>query len=171
MTAVRQSSRESVPEMKMRAETLRSAREKERKAMADEKLYQHWITNDPDLRSIEQQKLENIQPEYWSGQINERRVARAEEEEQDLLYQEELRLRMDEEEKLEIEQQNERKRRIDQLKMILQQQMDELREKEEEVCFFSSSSSYLMNQCDSIESTMTNYYFQRLNVNQTIIFL
>ncbi len=133
LSSIRQSSRESIPDMKMRAESLRSAREKERQVIANEKLYEHWVANDPDLRSIEQQKLENLQPEYWSEQLSERRLAQKEEEEMNLKYQEELRQRLDEQEKLEREEQNERKRRIDQLKYILQEQMDELKEKEEEV--------------------------------------
>ncbi|CAF1279504.1 unnamed protein product [Adineta steineri] len=133
LSSIRQSSaRESVPDMKMRAENLRSAREKERKAVADEKLYEHWIANDPDLRSIEQQKLQNLQPEIWSDQLNEKRLAQQEEEEMNLKYQEELRQRINEQEQLEQEEQNERKRRIEQLKYILQEQMDELRDKEEE---------------------------------------
>ena len=119
--------------MKNRAESLRSAREKERQAVANEKLYEHWISNDPDLRSIEQQKLEGIQPEYWSEQIHERRLANEEEQQTDLQYQEELRQRLDEEANFEREEQNERKRRIDELKSILQQQMEEIKEKEEEV--------------------------------------
>jgi hypothetical protein len=133
LTSIRQSSRESVPDMKVRAEGLRSAREKERQAVADEKLYEHWVTNDPDLRSIEQQKLENIQPEYWSEQLNEKRLEQQEEEERNLKYQQELRQRLDHQERLEQEELNERKRRIDELKYILQEQMDELKEKEEEV--------------------------------------
>ena len=79
--------------MKVRAEALRSAREKERQVVAEEKLYEHWVTNDPDLRSIEQQKLENLQPEYWSEQLNEKRLVQKEEEENNLKYQEELRQR------------------------------------------------------------------------------
>jgi hypothetical protein len=121
--------------MKNRAEALRSAREKERQAVANEKLYEHWITNNPDLRTIEQQKLENLQPEYWSEQLNEKRLVQQQEEETNLKYQQELRQRLDEQDRLEQEQENERKRRIDQLKIILQQQMDELKEKDEEVQF------------------------------------
>ena len=126
--------------MKVRAESLRSAREKERQALADEKLYEHWINNDPDLRSIEQQKLENLQPEYWSGQLNEKRLVQQEEEENNLKYQQELRQRLDEHDKFEQEEQYERKRRIDELKSILQQQMDELKEKDEEVTTTRRSS-------------------------------
>jgi hypothetical protein len=122
--------------MKNRAEVLRSAREKERQAIADEKLYEHWIANDPDLRTIEQQKLENLQPEYWSEQLSERRLAQKEEEEMNLKYQEELRQRLDEQERLEQEGQYERKRRVEDLKMILQQQMDEFNQKEEEVLYY-----------------------------------
>jgi hypothetical protein len=136
LSSIRQSSRGTIPDMKIRAESLRSAREKERQAVADEKLYEHWIANDPDLRSIEQQKLENLQPEYWSDQLNERRLVQQEEEENNLKYQEELRQRLDQQEKLEQEEQYEKKRRIEDLKIILQQQMDEFKEKEEEVRFF-----------------------------------
>ncbi len=136
LSSIRQSSRESIPDMKIRAESLRSAREKERQAIADEKLYEHWITNDPDLRSIEQQKLENLQPEYWSDQLNEKRLVQQEEEEDNFKYQQQLRQRLDEQEKLEQEEQYQRKRRIEQLKNILQQQMDELKQKDQEVRIF-----------------------------------
>jgi len=125
--------------MKSRAESLRSAREKERQAIANEKLYEHWVTNDPDLRTIEQQKLENLQPDYWSDQLNEKRLVQQEEEEINLKYQQELRQRLDEQEKIEQEEQYERKRRIEQLKSILQQQMDELKEKDEEVQFLKKN--------------------------------
>lgn len=141
--SLRQSSRETVPEMKARAEVLRSAREKERQAVADERLHQHWISNDPDLRSIEKQKLENLQPDIWSDQINERRAAEAEEDEIDYQYQRELKERLNEQERVEQEQQLERKRRIGELRSILEQQMDELKEKEEEVCL---SCSHLTDQ-------------------------
>ena len=73
--------------MKARAESLRSAREKERQIIANEKLHEHWIANDPDLRSIEQQKLENRQPEYWSEQVNQKRLVQQEEEDENLKYQ------------------------------------------------------------------------------------
>lgn len=121
--------------MKHRAENLRSAREKERQAVAEEKLYEHWIANDPDLRSIEQQKLEGLQPEYWSEQLNEKRLVQQQEDETNFKYQQELRQRLEEQERFEQEEENERKRRIDELKYILQQQMDELKEKDEEVRF------------------------------------
>jgi hypothetical protein len=130
---MRQSSRESIPEMKTRADSLRSARVKERQAIADEKLHEHWIINNPDLRSIEQQKLENLQPEYWSEQLNEKRLVQQQEEENNIRYQQELRQRLDEHDRQEQEGQNERKKRIEQLKIILTQQMDEIKLKEEEV--------------------------------------
>ena len=130
---MRQSSRESIPEMKTRADSLRSARVKERQAIADEKLHEHCIKNNPDLRSIEQQKLENLQPEYWSEQLNDKRVVQQQEEENNIRYQQELRQRLDEHDRQEQEGQNERKKRIEQLKIILTQQMDEIKLKEEEV--------------------------------------
>ncbi|UJR23972.1 hypothetical protein I4U23_026939 [Adineta vaga] len=146
LTSIRQSARASVPDMKMRAESLRSAREKERQAIAEEKLYEHWVANDPDLRSIEQQKLENLQPEYWSEQLSERRAAQKEEDEANQRYQQELRQRLDEQEIYEQEEQNERKRRIDELKHILQEQMAELKEKEEETEVLKQEEERLLRE-------------------------
>jgi hypothetical protein len=117
----RQSSRASIPQMKTRPDSLRSVREKEPQITADEKLNQIWITNNPDLHSIDQQKLENLQPDYWSEQLSEKRSMQ------------EVCQRLDEQNKQEQEGQKERKTRSQQLKMILQQQMDEFNQKEEEV--------------------------------------
>lgn len=128
--------------MKARAESLRSAREKERQIIANEKLHEHWIANDPDLRSIEQQKLENRQPEYWSEQVNQKRLVQQEEEDENLKYQQEVQERLDQQMRFEREEQDERKRRIDELKYILQEQMEELKQKDEEVKFLSALESH-----------------------------
>ena len=39
-------------DMKERSETLRSAREEKRKQLADDKLYEHFRVNNPDLREV-----------------------------------------------------------------------------------------------------------------------
>jgi len=114
--------------MKFRGDSLRSVRETDRQTIADEKLYDHQITNNLDLRSIEQQKLESLQPDYWSEELNERRLVQEEEEE--------LSQRLDEHDK-----QIERQKRIGRLKIILQQQMNEIKQKEKEV-FFSYIYSF-----------------------------
>jgi len=126
----RQSSRESIPQIKSRPDSLRSVREKEPQITADEKFNQVWITNNPDLHSIDQQKLENLQPDYWSEQLSGKRFMQ---EQDSLKYQQEVCQPLDEQNKKEQEGQNERKTRSQQLKMILQQQMDEFNQKEEEV--------------------------------------
>lgn len=146
--------------MKARADVLRSAREKERQAIAEEKLYEHWVNNDPDLRSIEQQKLENLQPEYWSEQMNERRLVQKEEEESNLKYQEELRQRLDEQERYEREEQNEKRRRLDELKLILQEQMEELKEKDEEVT--DLTMNIFINKSLSLQAEMLKQEEERL---------
>jgi len=110
--------------MKFRGDSLRSVRETQRQTIADEKLYDHQITNNLDLRSIEQQKLESLQPDYWSEELNERRLVQEEEEE-------ELSQRLDEHDK-----QIERQKRIGRLKIILQQQMNEIKQKEKEVFLY-----------------------------------
>jgi hypothetical protein len=122
--------------MKIRGDSLRSTYQKERQTIADEKLDDHRITNNLNLCSIEQQKLENLQPEYWSEQLNEKLlIQREEEEETDIKYQEEFRQRLDEYDRQEQEKQIERENRIVQLKIILQQQMNEIKRQEEEVFF------------------------------------
>lgn len=47
-------------QMKDRSESLRSAREEERKQIADEKLYDHFRQNCPDIRKVRSGKTEFI---------------------------------------------------------------------------------------------------------------
>jgi hypothetical protein len=119
--------------MKTRPDSLRSVREKEHQITTDENVHQVWITNNHDLHSIEQQKLENLQPDYWSEQLTEKRFMQ---EEDSLKYQQEVCQPLYEQNKQEQEGQKERKTRSQQLKMILQQQMDEFNQKEEEVLYY-----------------------------------
>jgi ribonuclease D len=113
--------------MKTRDESLRSTREEERQVIADDKLHEYSITNSPDLRSVEQQQqqqLENFQSDYWSEQLNENRFVQEE-------YHQEQCPPLDEDDK----QEQERQKRIEQLKFLLQQQMNQIKQKEQEVCF------------------------------------
>lgn len=93
--------------MKIPVDSLRSAHEKERQTIANEKLYDHQIINNSDSYSIDPEKFENLQLENFS---------------------EELSQRLDEHDR-----QIERQKRIGKLKIILQEQMNEIKQKEEEV--------------------------------------
>ncbi len=70
---------------------------KERQIVVDEKLRNHSITNNLNLLSIEQQKSENLQSEYWREQLNERRLVEQQEEEKDIKYEEEKDIKYEEE--------------------------------------------------------------------------
>ena len=134
LASIRQSSRLSMPEMKIRAQSLRSARENERQAIAKEKLFEHWISNDPELRAVEQEKAERNQPEVWSTQINERRMANEEEERDEQRAEEERRRIEEEEDRLDREEQDQKqKRRREELKTILNEQMEQIKHNERQV--------------------------------------
>lgn len=60
-------------DMRDRAENLRSAREEKRKNLAEEKLYEHWRQNNPDLRKIESEMMKDHVIEGWSGQVGEKK--------------------------------------------------------------------------------------------------
>ena len=134
LASIRQSSRLSMPEMKLRAESLRSVRENERQAIAKEKLFEHWIINDPELRGVEQEKAERDQPEVWSTQINERRQANEEEERNELRLEHERRRTQEEDDRMDREEQEEKqKRRREELKRILNEQMEQIKLNEQQV--------------------------------------
>ena len=97
MLTNRRISRESIPETKTRADSLRS----DRQAIPDEKLYETQRTNTLDLGSLEPQNTTNIQPEYWSEQLDERR----------LVHQKESRQHRDESDRQEQEGHTDRKKK------------------------------------------------------------
>jgi hypothetical protein len=78
---------------------------KERQIVVDEKLRNHSITNNLNLLSIEQQKSENLQSEYWREQLNERRLVEQQEEEKDIIYEEEFRQHLDKYDRQEFKRQ------------------------------------------------------------------
>jgi trichoplein keratin filament-binding protein len=68
--------------LKSRSEALKSAREEERRKVAEQKLYENFRLNNPELRALESKKLESHVVEAWSEQMREKsEVARAEKKE------------------------------------------------------------------------------------------
>jgi len=55
-------------QMKERANGLKSAREEKRQKLAQEKLYEHWRENNPDLRTVESKLLQEHVVEEWGDQ-------------------------------------------------------------------------------------------------------
>ncbi|CAF4668691.1 unnamed protein product [Rotaria sp. Silwood1] len=129
LTSIRQSSRESMPYLKIGDDSLHSTRETQRQEVTDEKMNKQSIVNNPNLYLIEQNKLENSQPEYWSEQYNERYLVQEEEERGE----------------------NKRTNRIQQLKIILQEKMDELKQKEEETEILKQEEEHLFREQSELD--------------------
>ncbi|KAK7506009.1 hypothetical protein BaRGS_00002731 [Batillaria attramentaria] len=101
-----------VEAMKERAEGLRSAREEKRKRIAEEKLYDHWQQNNPDIRQVQSELLKDHVIDQWSHQIEEAEMKeekklREEKELRDHLKKQMLELKQREEEAEELKYQQE----------------------------------------------------------------
>lgn len=62
----------SLEALKNRVEVLKSAREESRRKLAEQKLYENWRINNPELREMESKKLEEHVVGAWSDQIKEK---------------------------------------------------------------------------------------------------
>ncbi|XP_065055118.1 trichoplein keratin filament-binding protein-like [Rhopilema esculentum] len=133
-------------EMKDRADELRDAKEERRKQIAEEKLYQHWKENEPDLRKVQSTQVQQNVIRGWGEQITERReIAKtARDEDRRLEHMMEIdRLRVMQAEKKRAE---ERKMEEIELKSQLQKQMEELRIKDEEAQMLKREEEGLVKQ-------------------------
>ncbi|XP_067935044.1 trichoplein keratin filament-binding protein-like [Watersipora subatra] len=121
-----------ISQMKERSEALKSAREEERRQIADERLYAHFRQNCPDIRKLESEQHKEHVVEQWADQKEERLLAAEEER----MEKEEADAAM-ERERLEAlaQQRRAEQRRLEnerELKEILKQQMNELKRREQE---------------------------------------
>ncbi|XP_053375365.1 trichoplein keratin filament-binding protein-like [Mercenaria mercenaria] len=139
-------------EMKERAETLRSAREEKRKNIAQEKLYEHWRQNNPDIRKIESEQLKDYVVGNWPAQKQEKEErlesARKEKEEYEQQMEEErlagiARDRQKMEEKIEEERK---------LKEKLKEQMLEIRARDTEAEMLKKEEEELEKQQWELEN-------------------
>ena len=136
----------TVDALKQRADTLRSAREDERKKLAQEKLYEHWRLNNPELREIESKKLNDHVVNNWESQIGEKNEQLIREKE----YDEDYVKYLEKERERALEKDTELKRlklnRELELKEILKQQMIELKQREAENEILNREESELMQE-------------------------
>ena len=65
----------SADAIKNRIENLKSAKEEDRKRLAEEKLYQAWRENNPEIRQIESKQLERHVTDAWTDQMKEKQEA------------------------------------------------------------------------------------------------
>ncbi|KAK7087908.1 trichoplein keratin filament-binding protein-like [Littorina saxatilis] len=133
-------------EMKDRAEGLKSAREEKRKQIAEEKLYEHWQQNNPDIRQVHSELLKEHVVGHWSEQQEEAKL-RAEQERRE---KEKIESQMERERRsaLELDRQKEeeRLRKEYQLKEHLRQQILELKHRETEAQELKHQLDLLMQQ-------------------------
>jgi hypothetical protein len=61
--------------IKNRIENLKSAKEEDRKRLAEQKLYQAWRENNPEIRQIESKQLEKYVTNAWTDQMKEKQEA------------------------------------------------------------------------------------------------
>lgn len=133
-------------DMKDRADTLRSAREEKRKQLAEEKLYEYWKLNNPDLRKIESEQLKDHVVGKWSGQLEEKEQKL----EQERKEKEKFERQMEEErlQAIEMERQKEedKLREERRVKDIIHEQMMELKEREYEAKMLKREQDDLLKE-------------------------
>ncbi|XP_013379463.1 trichoplein keratin filament-binding protein [Lingula anatina] len=121
-----------ISDMKERSENLRSAREEKRKQLAEEKLYDHFRKNNPDLRELESRAGEQEVIEEWEGQVEEQKRKQEQEIREKALYEqlmeEERQAALKFDQELEREKIQEEKK----LKSVLRDQVEELKQRERE---------------------------------------
>jgi len=132
--------------MKTRVENLRSAREEERKKLAEEKLYENWRLNNPELREIESKKHQEYLVEKWQDQLEQKREAKLELEKEENEYVKYLELEKQKAADLDLELKRLKLNREIELKEILKQQMIELKQREAESEILNREEADLMQE-------------------------
>jgi trichoplein keratin filament-binding protein len=61
--------------LKNKIEFIKTAKEEDRKRVAEERLYQMWRENNPDIRQIESKQFEKHVTNAWSDQLKEKQEA------------------------------------------------------------------------------------------------
>lgn len=125
---------------------LKSAREEQRKLIAEQLLYEHWKKNDPKLREIESDLHKKHVINSWETQKEEKKQQEATEEEENKRYENEY--EMARREALErIKAEEERRQLEDKLQAeALLQQMKELKVKEMEATKLKKEQENLLKQ-------------------------
>ena len=142
-----QGAKENVYEqMKLRAESIRSAREEDRKRVAEEKLYQHWRENNPEIRQIESRQLNEFVVDKWSDQLKEKQEALKLIENEENEYLKYLEVEKQRAADLDQELKRLKLNKEIELKEILKQQMIELRQREAESEILKREESELLQE-------------------------
>lgn len=152
----------SADAIKNRIDNLKSAKEEDRKRLAEEKLYQAWRENNPEIRQIESKQLEKHVTNAWTDQMKEKQEAVRLLEAEDNEYLRYLELEKQKAQDLDLELQRLKLNREVELKEILKQQMIELKQREAESEILHREENELMQ--DQYEILKLNE--QRIAINQ-----
>jgi trichoplein keratin filament-binding protein len=132
--------------LKLKVDQIRSAKEKDRKKLAEEKIYQLWRENNPELRELESAQLNNHVAEQWKEQTAQKQEALKLAEQEESEYLKYLELEKQKAEDLDLELKRLKLNREVELKEILKQQMIELKQKESETEILNREESELMRE-------------------------
>lgn len=126
--------------------TLKSAREEQRKLIAERLLYEHWKKNDPKLREVESDLHKQHVVTSWETQKEERKQQEAVEEEENKRYENEYETaRREALGRMKAEE--ERRQLEDKLQAeALLQQMEELKAQEQEAAKLKKERENLLRQ-------------------------
>ncbi|XP_069850791.1 trichoplein keratin filament-binding protein [Dipodomys merriami] len=130
---------------------LKSAREEQRKLIAEQLLYEHWKKNNSKLREIESDLHKKHVISSWETQKEEKKQQEAAEEEENKRHENEYETaRREALERMKAEE--ERRRREDKLQAeVLRQQMEELKLKEMEASKLKKEQENLLRQQCELE--------------------
>lgn len=142
----------TIEELKMRSEQLKSAREDERRKLAQEKLYENWRQNNPELRQIESRQLQSHVVNAWGDQIKHKVEASEQMRQEENEYLQYLELERQKAEDLDLELKRLKLNREIELKELLKQQMIELKQREAESEVLKREEAQLMHERLNINS-------------------
>ncbi|XP_068937865.1 trichoplein keratin filament-binding protein isoform X1 [Petaurus breviceps papuanus] len=133
-------------DLRERSEKLKSAREQERKTVAEQLLYEHWKKTDPRFRQIESALHRKHVVDSWESQLSERKQQEIAEKEEKVQFENQYETAR--REAMQRMKQEEEKRRLEdkQQAEALLQQMEELRLKEIEATKLKKEQENLLRQ-------------------------
>ncbi|XP_033102146.1 trichoplein keratin filament-binding protein-like [Anneissia japonica] len=145
-------------DMKDRTNEIKSKRERERQQIADEKMYEHWKKNNPDLRKLESNMHKKHVIQRWGEQIQEttdrRTTAREQERKDDYRLEMERLAAIEKDHQAQEARLQEEKIRASELK----EQMMELKQREFEAEKLKNEEAALMQEQWELEKLEEERY-------------
>lgn len=138
-------------DMKMRADDLKSAREEKRQKLAQDKLYEHWRQNNPDLRKAESEMLQGHVVDNWGDQKVEKRERLESAKRENLEFDREMERERQAAIEAEREREEEKLREDKSVRDVLKEQMYEFKARESQAAEWKRQQEELLTQRWEIE--------------------